>query len=78
MNNFDKYVDAFVQVFEEDRDAVQSFALHDTPQWNSTGHMSLIAALEDAFDVEFEPDEMLAITSFQVGMEVLKAKGIEF
>ena len=40
--------------------------------------MMLMSGLEDTFDIELEPDDMLAITSYTAGMEVLKKKGIVF
>ncbi len=73
----DRYVEAFEEAFEVDKDQVQRFSRDNTAQWDSIGHMRLIAALEDKFEVEFEPEEMIDIISFEKGIIILKNKGIE-
>jgi acyl carrier protein len=41
-------------------------------QWDSVGHMSMIAALEEAFDVVFEMDDIIDFRSYNTGKEILK------
>jgi acyl carrier protein len=41
-------------------------------QWDSVGHMSMIAALEEAFDVVFEMDDIIDFSSYNTGKEILK------
>ena len=76
MTNREKYVNAFKISFET-KEAVEKFQFNVTPEWDSIGHMCLITALEEEFGVEFEPDEIMGISSFEKGIEVLKNKGIE-
>ncbi|MDT0266594.1 acyl carrier protein [Streptomyces sp. DSM 44915] len=38
----------------------------EAEQWDSLGHMTLVVAIEDEFDVELSPDDALAIESFEV------------
>ena len=41
--------------------------------------MSLVAALEDAFDIMMETDDIIDLSSYEKGMEILsKNYGIEF
>jgi acyl carrier protein len=35
----------------------------DFPGWDSMGHLSVLTNVEDAFDISFEPDEMLELES---------------
>lgn len=77
MNNMEKYQNAFAEAFEVEPEASVNFVYRETEQWDSIGHMSLIAALEDAFSVEMEPEEILAVISYEAGLEVLRKKGIE-
>lgn len=42
------------------------------PQWDSVGHMSMIAALEDAFNITFEMDDIIDFSSYKTGKEILK------
>lgn len=40
--------------------------------------MSLVALIEDAFEIEFEPDELMSFNSYTSGLEILKNHGVEF
>lgn len=39
--------------------------------WDSVGHMGLIAALEDAFDIMMDTDDIIDFSSFEKGKEIL-------
>ena len=39
--------------------------------WDSLRHLNLIVALEDAFEVSFEPEQIAVMTSFAIIMEEL-------
>ena len=39
--------------------------------------MSLIAALEDAFDIMFDTDDIIDFSSFSKGIEILKKYDVE-
>lgn len=78
MTNLEKYRQAFVEAFEANEGEVEKFAFGETEGWDSIGHMSLIVALEEAFGIEFEPEEIMTIRSFENGKEVLGQKGIIF
>ena len=43
--------------------------------WDSLRHLNLILALEQEFDVQFEPEEMERMTSVGQIVELLEAKG---
>lgn len=77
MTNLEKYTGIFQSAFETEG-AVENFCFGSTPEWDSIGHMCLITALEDAFEVEFEPEEIVKVSSYAEGIEVLKKKGIDF
>ena len=47
--------------------------------WDSVGHMTLMAALEDAFDIMMETDDIIDFNSYEKGKETLaKNYGVEF
>ena len=47
--------------------------------WDSVGHMGLIAAIEDAFDIMMDTDDIIDLSSFEKGKEILTTNyGIEF
>lgn len=79
MNNSEKYTQAFCETFELSADKLPGLKYQDIPAWDSVGHMSLIAALEDAFDIMMDTDDIIDFNSFEKGQELLaKNYGIEF
>ena len=46
-------------------------------QWDSVGHMTLVAALEDAFDIMIDMDDIIDLSSFEKGKEILKKYDVE-
>lgn len=78
MNNLEKYNQVFCEMFslEEGFDG-NNVKLNETPDWDSVGHMTLITGLEDAFDIMFDPEDILALDSYNQGIEILKKYGIE-
>ena len=51
MSNLEKYNQAFIETFEVTEDQLADLKYQDITMWDSVGHMSLIAALEEAFDM---------------------------
>ena len=47
------------------------------PHWDSLGHMSLIAEIENEFEVEIGPDEIIRIDSFEAAVKVLQDVGAD-
>ena len=47
------------------------------PEWDSVGHMSLIAALEDAFGIMMEMDDIVDFGSYETGINTLKKYGVD-
>jgi acyl carrier protein len=72
-NKFHKYKDAFIQSFNlEDGFSVEKLEFNAVPEWDSIGHMTLIATLEDGFGISFETDDIVDFSSFSKGIEILK------
>jgi acyl carrier protein len=53
-----------------------SLAPEDVPNWDSVGHMNLVAHLEEEFQRQFEVDEIMEMSSPAKILEILKAKGV--
>ena len=73
MTNYDKYVEVFKSTFEIESDPAD-LEYQGIDNWDSVGHMALIAALEDAFDIMMETDDIIDFNSFKKGMEILSTK----
>ena len=71
MNNLEKYNQAFTDTFEIGEDQLEGLKYQDIAAWDSVGHMSLIAALEDAFDIMMDTDDIIDFSSYEKGKEIL-------
>ena len=45
--------------------------------WDSIGHMQLMATLEDTFDIMMDTDDIIDFSSYEKGIEILKKYDIE-
>ncbi len=73
MTNQEKYDKAFTESLELKAEQLPGITYQSVPLWDSVGHMNLIAALEDAFDIMLETDDIIALSSYKKGMEILSA-----
>lgn len=78
MGNIEKLKEAFVEGLEIPMEEVETATMESVDKWDSIGQMSLIAIIEDAFGIEFEPEEVMRFTSFAAGVDILKSHNIEF
>ena len=77
MTNLEKYQNVFVEAFETSKESLEDLKYQDIPEWDSMGHMTMIALLEDAFDIMFEMDDIIDFSSFKKGIETLKKYGVD-
>lgn len=77
MTNLEKYDQAFIECFGVSREALPSLEYQSVAEWDSVGHMGLIATLEDAFDIMFDTDGILDFSSYEKGKEIVKSYGVE-
>lgn len=77
MSNLEKYNAAFCEILQLEENQLAGLKYQAVPLWDSVGHMSLIAALEDAFDIMMETDDIIDFSSYEKGKEILKKYGIE-
>lgn len=47
---------------------------HNCEKWDSLHHLNLIVELEDAFDMEFEPEEIAEMKSFSAVKRCIESK----
>jgi acyl carrier protein len=63
----------FVEALGLDGDVdVDNLKYRDIDAWDSVGHMGLVAAIEDEFDVQFDTDQVIDMSSFKVAGDMLK------
>ncbi|MBO5614740.1 MAG: acyl carrier protein [Prevotella sp.] len=79
MTNKEKYNQAFIETLNITEDQLTGLKYQAVELWDSVGHMSLVAALEDAFDIMMETDDIIDLSSYEKGMEILsKNYNVEF
>ena len=78
MTNLEKYINAFVTTMEIELDEVEGLEYQAIPAWDSIGHMELVAAIEDAFDIMMDTDDIIDFSSFEKGKEILAKYDVEF
>lgn len=62
-----------MDVFEMD-DITTDVSQKNCERWDSLHHLTLASELEDAFDIELEPEEIGQMTDFALVIDVLKKK----
>ncbi len=75
MENLERYQKAFKEALEltdEEMAGVADLEYLGVSAWDSVGHMGLIAAIEDEFDIMMDTDDIIDFSSYKKGIELLK------
>jgi len=79
MDNKQKYNQIFIESFSIDESVLGDNLEYNTiPAWDSIGHMGMTAALEEAFSIMMETDDIIDFSSYKKGFEILAKYGVEF
>jgi acyl carrier protein len=79
MTTTEKYNLVFCETFEIEESKLAGLKYQSVLLWDSIGHMSLIASLEDSFDIMMETDDIIDLSSYEKGKEILtKNYEVEF
>mgnify|MGYP000244364397 FL=1 len=72
MTNKEKYNQVFIDSFSITADQLnENLVYQSVQQWDSIGHMGMVAALEEAFDIMMETDDIIDFGSYNKGVELL-------
>lgn len=77
MTNLEKYTNAFTSTFDIKPEETVNLKYQGIDAWDSVGHMGLVAAIEGAFGIMLEADDIVDLSSFEKGKEILKKYNIE-
>jgi acyl carrier protein len=73
----DKLIDCFVQAFAIEREqATPKLAYQSIPQWDSVGHMALVAEIENTFNVTLDTDDIIGMSDIAKAVEILRKHGV--
>jgi|TARA_B100002003_G_C13747525_1_gene372452 acyl carrier protein len=57
---------------------IDSLEYNSRDEWDSVAHMSLVASIEDTFDIMMDTDDIIDMSSVGKAKEILVNYGIEF
>jgi acyl carrier protein len=77
MDNMEKYKQAFVEAFSISEDVLEGLKYQGIIEWDSVGHMNLVAIIEDIFGITMDTDDIIDFSSFEKGKGILTKYKIE-
>ena len=79
MENIETYKKVFVDSLSLNNSKnIEELEYNIVPEWDSIGHMSLIAALEEKYKISLETDDIVDFSSFKKAIEILRKYGLSF
>ena len=73
MSSIEKYSEIFKASLNIDVDKVnENLKYNEIDEWDSIGHMTLMAALEEEYKISLETDDIVDFSSYKKGIEILK------
>lgn len=52
--------------------AVDTLAYAESPAWDSVAHMALVAAIEEAFDIMIDAEDVIDLSSFAKAQQIVR------
>lgn len=77
MTNLEKYNKAFMETFNIDESVLEGLEYQGIQEWDSVGHMSLINALEEVFEIMMDTDDIIDLSSYEIGKGILAKYEVE-
>ncbi len=75
----DDYRACFIEAFNlDDKYNVEILEYQAISEWDSVGHMSLVSIIEDKFDVLLDTEDIINLSSYCKGIQILIKYGVEF
>lgn len=78
MSNKTKYDKILMDVLRVKEGELPGLTYQSIQTWDSVGHMNMIEAIEDVFDIMMDTEDIVALSSYEKGMEVLAKYGVNF
>ncbi len=76
-DNLKIYREAFIEAFElEESSNLEELKYQSIEEWDSIGHMSLMAELEAGFDITIKTEDLIQFESYKQGVEILSRYNI--
>jgi acyl carrier protein len=79
MNNSDRLYRIFAESLSLEPGMISDGLTYNTvPEWDSVGHMGLVAAIESGFDIMLDTDDIIDMSSVGKAKEILSKYEILF
>ncbi|MCF0144260.1 MAG: acyl carrier protein [Firmicutes bacterium] len=79
MTNKEKYDYAFTSNFRVSQDDLPGLKYQEIFEWDSVGHMDLIADIESAYGIQMDTKDVLDLSSYEKGFKILsELYGVNF
>lgn len=75
MDNLEIYDSVFIEIFHVEKNDLDKLKHNETYEWDSLTHMTIIALLEEKFNIMFEIDDIIDFISYQEGKVILRKYG---
>ncbi|MCH5221511.1 MAG: acyl carrier protein [Muribaculaceae bacterium] len=73
MTNLEKYNNAYSEVFGVESAVLNdNFSKDNIDLWDSVHQLNLVAILEETFDIMFDPEDIMEMTSYSNGRIILE------
>lgn len=78
MDALEAYNKLFVEILGVAEDQLgDELVYQSVDNWDSVGHMQLMSAIEDAFDVMLDTDDIIDFNSYDTGKRILAKYDVE-
>ena len=78
MSTIAKYSEIFKTALNISNDKLnENIKYNEIDEWDSIGHMTLMAALEEEYKISLETDDIIDFSSYKKGIEILKKYNIK-
>lgn len=77
MTNLQKYNKAFIDTLSIEEEKLNDLTYQSIDAWDSIGHMGLISAIEEEFGITMDIDDIIDLSSYKKGIEILKKYNVE-
>lgn len=61
----------------EEETVEDALEYNSIPEWDSIAHMKLVAAIETAFDIMLDTEDIIDMSSFKKAKEIAKKYGVD-
>lgn len=78
MTTLEKYIQVFCNTMGISKEQTVGLEYNAIPEWDSIGHLSLVADIEEIFEIMMNPDDIIELSSFDKGIEILGRYDVKF